>query len=60
MAIIHPFGRDDVWLLDKPFRETFSRLFSLSVQKTCNISEMGLEVEGFWSWDLKWKRNFFE
>ncbi|KAK2393020.1 hypothetical protein QL285_055002 [Trifolium repens] len=49
----------DTWVGVQPLKEVFPRLFLVSTQKECSVSEVGRWVTGRWVWDLKWRRNLF-
>ncbi|WJX09286.1 hypothetical protein P8452_00137 [Trifolium repens] len=50
----------DVWVEGQSLERRFSRLFGISMQKDHLISEAGRWIEGVWSWELVWRRNFFD
>jgi hypothetical protein len=50
----------DVWVEGQSLERRFPRLFGISMQKDHLISEAGRWIEGVWSWELVWRRNFFD
>jgi hypothetical protein len=51
----------DQWLgrCGATLREIFPRLYKMSTQQTQYMKEVGTWVAGQWSWQLKWRRDFF-
>jgi hypothetical protein len=49
----------DTWVGVHPLKEVFPRLFLVSTQKECCVSEVGRWDTGRWVWDFKWRRNLF-
>jgi hypothetical protein len=49
----------DKWVGTQPLKDVFPRLFLISTQKECMVSEVGRWVLGRWEWDFKWRRNLF-
>ncbi|GLT87533.1 hypothetical protein SLE2022_056120 [Rubroshorea leprosula] len=47
------------WVGDKPLKEKFNRLFSLSREKDACIADMGQWNNGEWMWTWRWTRNLF-
>lgn len=50
----------DRWCDGGPLKVVFPRLFSISSQKNCFISQMGYWQEGSWKWCLSWRRTLFD
>jgi hypothetical protein len=48
------------WVSDLPLSCLFPRLFSLSNQKDCKVSDCVLLVGGNLSWNFSWRRNLFQ
>jgi len=48
---------EDTWAASKPLRETFSRLFSLSLDKGFKVAEVGVWEDTQWNWMLGWRRD---
>lgn len=46
----------DYWVGDRCLRDTFPRLYRLSLQKDARVSEMGSWVDGVWNGDFRWGR----
>lgn len=46
----------DRWIGNETLCTQFPRLFRLSSQKHCMISEMGFWLNSKWEWDLRWTR----
>lgn len=51
---------EDLWLGDARLAEKFQRLYSISRQQNSFIADMGTWEGLSWSWNLVWRRNFFE
>jgi hypothetical protein len=50
---------NDHWIGDQPLRQTFPRLFGISMQKNDVICNLGRLIDGQWHWELQWRRNLF-
>lgn len=50
----------DNWCASGSFVKAFPRLFALSLQKNCFITQMGDWVDGEWSWNMCWRRTLFD
>lgn len=50
----------DRWCESSPLYKSFPRLFTLSLQKNCFISQMGEWMESSWTWQLLWRRPLYE
>lgn len=46
----------DIWACEMSLKDKFPRLFLLSNQKNCRISEMGSWGNSSWEWDFQWCR----
>jgi len=53
----------DCWMGDKPLKESFPRLYSISVSKDKVVSEMGEWISNenrhYLRWILSWRRELF-
>lgn len=49
----------DTWIGEKPLKDKFPRLFSVSIQQGDSISQMGCWDRFFWQWHLRWSRTLF-
>jgi hypothetical protein len=50
----------DRWLGDAPLRDLFPRLFSISLQQDLSITAVRRSINGIATWNLVWRRRFFE
>jgi hypothetical protein len=50
----------DIWVGDRPLKEVFPRLFSVSTSKDLLVSEAGAWAGGQWRWEVAWRRNLFD
>ncbi|XP_057529705.1 uncharacterized protein LOC130808238 [Amaranthus tricolor] len=50
----------DTWCEAGPLKRIFPRLFSISMQKTSFISQMGVWQEDIWSWQFRWRRTLYD
>lgn len=46
----------DWWVGEVSFKSRFNRLYMISVQKECRVSECGFWGTNGWVWNLKWSR----
>lgn len=46
----------DIWACEESFKSKFPRLFRLSSQKNCKVSDMGSWGSLGWVWNLQWVR----
>ncbi|GLT40522.1 hypothetical protein SLA2020_357800 [Shorea laevis] len=44
------------WIGDKKLKDSFPRLYALSVKKEGQISKMGIWEKGRWVWRVEWRR----
>ncbi|XP_057432300.1 uncharacterized protein LOC130725057 [Lotus japonicus] len=51
---------EDPWVDIMPLRNRFPRLFAMSSNKLSMVAEVGIIVQGKWTWDLAFRRNFFD
>jgi len=51
---------EDNWLENIPLLHKFPRLFSISLDTDCTLSQVGVWNNNIWSWKLRWRRNLFE
>jgi len=51
---------EDAWLGSIPLRVKYPRLFSISVDQERKVNDVGVWVEGVWSWRLQWRRARFQ
>jgi hypothetical protein len=51
---------EDKWVGNEPLKAKYKRLFDNSLQKDCAVAEMGAWGVGGWSWELMWRRGWFE
>ena len=51
---------EDVWLAELPLAEKFPRLYSISTQQQTHIADFGVWDDLSWSWNIIWRREFFE
>jgi hypothetical protein len=49
----------DIWVGDRPLKDVFPRLFSVSTSKDLLVSEAVAWEEGRWRWEVAWRRNLF-
>ncbi|GKV16244.1 hypothetical protein SLEP1_g26913 [Rubroshorea leprosula] len=49
----------EIWAGDKPLKEKYSRLFSLSRDKDAVITDMGSWNNKEWMWNWRWRRCLF-
>ena len=50
----------DRWCEVGVLKRVFPRLFTLSLQKSLRVSQMGSWHESSWSWHLIWRRNLYD
>lgn len=50
----------DLWSGSVPLSIKFKRLYNMSNCKMMKIQDMGKWIDGNWTWDLSWRRRFFE
>jgi hypothetical protein len=46
----------ELWVGTELLKNSFHKLFHLSVQKNCLINEMGVWREDSWVWEFRWRR----
>ncbi|XP_057418742.1 uncharacterized protein LOC130712948 [Lotus japonicus] len=51
---------EDPWVDIMPLRNRFPRLFAMSSNKLSMVAEVGIIVQGKWTWDLAFRRDFFD
>ncbi|GLT36122.1 hypothetical protein SLA2020_105240 [Shorea laevis] len=44
------------WVGNKTLRDVYPRLYELSTNKACKISDMGVWEGDKWCWKMEWKR----
>ncbi|KAK2400342.1 hypothetical protein QL285_050052 [Trifolium repens] len=50
----------DIWVGNRPLKDVFPRLFSVSVSKELSVAEAWVRVEGLWCWVVDWRRALFD
>lgn len=50
----------DKWCDERPLKVSFPRLFNLSLQKNSFVYQMGIWVDGSWSWNLRWRKSLYD
>ena len=50
----------DNWCEGGQLKRVVPRLFTISLQKNCLISQMGTWNDGAWSWNLRWRRILYD
>jgi len=50
---------EDKWLDNIPLAYKFPRLYLISLDTGCTLSQVGAWNNNFWSWKLRWRRNLF-
>lgn len=51
---------EDTWVGNAPLRISFPRLFSMSIQQTSTVKEIGYWRGEVWIWQLCWRRKLFQ
>jgi len=51
---------EDKWLENISLLHKFPRLFSISLDTDCTLSQVGVWINNVWTWKLRWRRNLFE
>ena len=50
----------DRWCDIGVLKTAFPRLYTISLQKNLNVSQMGEWQDNFWAWQLAWRRTLYE
>jgi len=50
---------EDKWLDNIPLAYKFPRLYSISLDTCCTLSQAGAWYNNCWSWKMRWRRNLF-
>ena len=50
----------DRWCEIGVLKDIYPRLFTVSLQKNCEVCQMGEWVENSWVWNLDWRRRLYE
>ena len=50
---------EDPWISNSTFKDSYPRLFSLSLNQGMKVGEVGFWEEDVWHWPLEWRRERF-